>query len=111
MHWRLSGVYIENLDYKDCIIRYDRPHTLFYLDPPYYGTKDYHHNMVDKDYVELAGVLENVKGRFILSLGDHKRVRGMFKGFKLEEVTTRYTKGKTKESREKPRAELLITNC
>ena len=111
MHWRLSGVYIENLDYKDCIIRYDRPHTLFYLDPPYYGTKDYHHNMVDKDYVELAGVLKNVKGRFILSLGDHKRVREIFKGFKLEEVTTRYTKGKTKESREKPRAELLITNC
>ncbi len=110
MHWRLANVYIENLDYKDCIRRYDRPHTMFYLDPPYYETKDYQHNMVDQDYLELAGILADVKGRFILSLGDHRRIREIFKGFKLEEITTSYSRGKTKESRQQPRKELLISN-
>ena len=110
MHWRLAGVYIENLDYKDCIERYDRPHTLFYLDPPYYGTKDYRHNMVDQDYVDLAAILGGVKGRFILSLGDHERIREIFKGFKLEAIATSYSRGKSKESRSKTREELIITN-
>jgi DNA adenine methylase len=110
MHWRLASVYIENLDYKNCIERYDRPHTLFYLDPPYYGTKDYRHNMVDEDYLDLAKILGGVKGRFILSLGDHQRIREIFKGFKLEAITTSYSTGKTNESRKQPRAELLITN-
>ena len=34
-HLRLAcGTYIEQLDWAACIERYDRPHTLFYLDPP-----------------------------------------------------------------------------
>lgn len=41
-HMRLaSGTYIENLDWATCIDRYDRPHTLFYLDPPYWQTEGY----------------------------------------------------------------------
>lgn len=35
VHWRLKGVVIENLDCCDCIRRYDRPETFFYIDPPY----------------------------------------------------------------------------
>ncbi|MCT4654409.1 MAG: hypothetical protein N4A65_01230 [Cohaesibacter sp.] len=34
VHERLSGVTIERLPYGDCIQRYDRPETFFYLDPP-----------------------------------------------------------------------------
>ena len=34
-HLRLSGAYIERLDWAACIDRYDRPHTLFYADPTY----------------------------------------------------------------------------
>lgn len=40
-HLRLSRTYIEHLSWDDCIRRYDRPHTLFYLDPPYWGTEGY----------------------------------------------------------------------
>ncbi|MEK6742238.1 MAG: DNA adenine methylase, partial [Nitrospirota bacterium] len=36
-HLRLSRVYIENLPFDRIIERHDRPTTLFYLDPPYYG--------------------------------------------------------------------------
>ena len=33
--WRLKGAFIENDDAMSIIDRYDQPHTLFYLDPPY----------------------------------------------------------------------------
>lgn len=108
MHWRLANVYIENLDYKDCIKRYDRPHTLFYLDPPYYGTKDYNYNLDEEDYMKLAEILSHIEGKFVLSLGDHPEVRKIYKPFKRESVTTTYSKGK--KGRDTQRAELLIRN-
>src|SRR6266849_2576845 len=36
-HKRLARVQIECLSYEDILARYDRPATLFYLDPPYFG--------------------------------------------------------------------------
>lgn len=38
---RLSRTYIEHLPWAECVRRYDRPHTLFYLDPPYWETTGY----------------------------------------------------------------------
>src|SRR3989338_7302047 len=38
LHDRLAGVIIENLDWEDCLRVYDRDGTLFYLDPPYWGS-------------------------------------------------------------------------
>ncbi|WP_250440382.1 DNA adenine methylase, partial [Delftia tsuruhatensis] len=39
-HLRLAGgTYVEQLDWAACIDRYDRPHTLFYADPPYWETE------------------------------------------------------------------------
>ena len=38
-HLRLTGAYIERLDWRECLRRYDRPHTLFYLDPPYWQNR------------------------------------------------------------------------
>lgn len=40
-HLRLSRTVIEHMDWQQCIERYDRPHTLFYCDPPYLGTEGY----------------------------------------------------------------------
>jgi DNA adenine methylase len=39
IHDRLAGVTIENLNWLELIGRYDRPETLFYLDPPYWGSE------------------------------------------------------------------------
>ena len=39
IHERLSGVTIECLGWADFIARWDRPETLFYVDPTYYGTE------------------------------------------------------------------------
>ena len=40
-HLRLAATYIEHMDWSACIARYDRPATLFYCDPPYWGTEGY----------------------------------------------------------------------
>lgn len=110
IHERLSGVVIENLDYAAFIDRYDRDTTLFYLDPPYYGTEDYYGRELfsREDFEKLANQLAAIKGKFILSLNDTPEVRRIFGAFAIEEVSTIYTVAKTKPI---GAHELLISNC
>ncbi|MBX9698601.1 MAG: DNA adenine methylase, partial [Acetobacteraceae bacterium] len=70
VHERLAGVVIERLPWERLLARYDRPGTLFYLDPPYWGCEaDYGQGMfAPDDFVRLAGILAGLKGRFILSI-------------------------------------------
>jgi len=110
MHWRLARVTVECLDWKDCIGRYDREHTFFYLDPPYYGTKDYHYNFEEKDYRALAAFLGAIKGTFLLSLGDHPVMRKLFSSFNIESLSVKYSTGRKAESRDKARQEILVSN-
>ncbi len=93
VHARLNGVTIECLDYKAFISRYDTPHTLFYLDPPYYLCEsDYGKELFNRaEFPKMAELLKGIKGTFILSLNDHKMVREIFKDFYQIEVETTYT--------------------
>lgn len=61
---RLSGVVIECLPWEELISRYDRPETLFYLDPPYWGNEtDYGDGVFSRgDFGRLSAVLEALKG-------------------------------------------------
>ncbi|WP_226781872.1 DNA adenine methylase [Oceaniglobus trochenteri] len=110
LHSRLAGVVIECLDYAEFIDRYDRPGTLFYLDPPYWGCEgDYGKAMFERsDFDRLAKQLAALKGQFILSINDVPPIRSAFSGFDLTELSVSYTIGKT--GRGNPRAELLISN-
>lgn len=91
-HHRLQGVFVEQLDFADFIRRYDRPATLFYLDPPYWGCEDdYGKGLFGRaDFARLADVLRAIEGRFLLSLNDRPEVRATFAGFRIERVTTTY---------------------
>jgi len=91
-HERLTAVTSENLDFEACLSRYDRPGTLFYLDPPYWGSEDYYGKALfaRPDFERLAAALNQVQGRFILSLNDCVGVRETFKAFDIEPVRTRY---------------------
>lgn len=93
LHERLAGVVIENLDFEAFIRRYDRPTTLFYLDPPYYGTEGFYGKELFSraDFERLAGALGAIKGRFILSINDRTEVREIFAGFDRIEVSTTYS--------------------
>lgn len=110
LHSRLAGVIIERLPWSEFITRYDRPGTLFYLDPPYFGCEgDYGADMFDRGQFELmAKQLRGIKGRFILSLNDHPEVRRIFAGFAVEEVGVRYTVGGRAHS--KVFGELIISD-
>lgn len=65
---RLSRVIIENSDAVSLMPRFDSPHTLYYVDPPYVGKNDYfRHKMSDEQHAELAAVLRELKGAVIIS--------------------------------------------
>jgi len=93
VHERLAGVVIERLPWSTFITRYDRPGTLFYLDPPYYGSEgDYGRDMFDRSQFELmAEQLRTISGSFVLSLNDHPEVRRIFAGFAFREESISYT--------------------
>lgn len=94
-HERLAGVVIERLPWSEFIARYDRPGTLFYLDPPYYGCeRDYGDGMFDRsEFARMAEQLRGTRGRFLLSLNDHPDVREIFAGFTIEGEEVRYSVG------------------
>ena len=103
VHERLCGVDIERLPYADLIKRYDRPGTLFYLDPPYHGNEtDYGPGVFSADdFDRLSGLLEAIQGRFILSINDTPEVRERFARFTIEEVGVNYRlSGKVTPARE-----------
>jgi DNA adenine methylase len=92
LHERLGGVIIERLPWKAFLERYDTPETLFYLDPPYWGSEgDYGPGMFSTtDFAELAAALKGLQGRFILSLNDRREVRETFSGFRIGGGDTHY---------------------
>lgn len=93
LHERLAGVVIENLTWQDFIDRYNRPGTLFYLDPPYYGSEGYYGKELFQrsQFEEMAERLERLQGSFLLSLNDCPEVRRIFKRFAIERLDTSYT--------------------
>ena len=110
LHERLSGVTVTCLDFAAFIDRIDRPGTLFYLDPPYFGCEDdYGRELFSRArFEELAVQLGHLKGRFILSLNDVPEVREIFGRFQVAEVKTSYSiaaKGALPD-----RGELLISS-
>jgi DNA adenine methylase len=106
-HKRLARVQIESLPYEQILKRYDRPTTLFYLDPPYFGRKLYNHNFEPDDFVKLAERLKTLQGKFVLSLNDVPEVRTIFRRFKFKSIQLAYTAQKHAGRRYK---EVIITN-
>lgn len=108
-HDRLGRVQIECMGWDIFIKRYDRPSTLFYLDPPYWGHEDDYGRgkFARDDFEKMTQILKALKGRFILSLNDKPEVRALFGEFHIEAMQTRYT-ASCKGNRIAP--ELLISN-
>jgi DNA adenine methylase len=108
VHERLSGVVIENLDWLAFIDRYDRPGTLLYLDPPYFGSEDdYGKALFDRgQFQAMADRLSRLQGRFILSINDVADIRAAFDQFAFHEAELTYSVGGGKGSAAR---ELIIT--
>lgn len=106
-HLRLSRVFVENMDWKAVIKRYDRPHTLHYLDPPYWTTAGYGCEFPFEEYEAMATIAREVQGKVIVSINDHPDIRQVFEGFRIEEVALNYTVGASNSKKAK---ELVIYN-
>ena len=92
-HLRLSGAFIENMDWHKLMLRYDRPHTFFYLDPPYWETEGYGVEFGIEQYELMADLLKKLKGKAIVSLNDHPDIRRIFAGFEIDTVPIKYSVG------------------
>lgn len=93
IHERLAGVTIECLDWSAFLDRYDRPETLFYLDPPYHHSEsDYGHGLFGvEQFALLADRLARLQGRFVLSINATDEMREVFARFRCREVDLRYS--------------------
>lgn len=110
VHSRLAGVIIECMSYEDFFRRYDHPRTLFYVDPPYWGTESiYGKEMFSrKDFERLAQILKGLRGRFVLSINDTMDTRRIFSDFSMVEIKTKYSLDSRKNG--KLADELIVTN-
>ncbi len=106
-HLRLNGVQIEHLPWAECFARYDRPHTLVYMDPPYWGTAGYGVDFGLAEYAQMADLMRGMQGHAIVSVNDIPEMRQAFAGLPMASVPIAYTVGKAGKARA-PARELII---
>lgn len=109
----------EDLDFEEHINKYDSPNTIFYVDPPYYSTESAYfrgeEHFGKRGHQRLANVLNNIKGKFILSYYDFDGLDEMYPKDKFYWVVKSFTKAsttilKTNDVVDKKGYELLIMN-
>lgn len=99
---------LECLPLEEVLRRYDRPHTLFYCDPPYYGLTGYGRGMPfgAEEHRRLAGLLRGLRGQFLLSINDAPFIRDLYAWARIGTLAVRYTVSRKKTG--KVSRELLI---
>ncbi len=109
---RLHGVCFEAIDVERLITLYDRARTLFYIDPPFYGTSQpYAVRFYQTDHERLCCRLKKIQGTFLLSYNDCREVRRLYRGLHWRRLLTRYTLGCNSSGGGTDRGEeLLISN-
>src|SRR5690606_17070958 len=82
---RMRGVMIERLDFAAIIEKYDAPDALFYVDPPYIGReKFYAGGFTLEDHYKLGALLNQVKGKVLLSYYDDPLIAEIYGGWTIE---------------------------
>lgn len=108
-HSRLAGTNIENLPWDECLQRYDRSHSFFYADPPYWQTEGYGVPFGLEQYQCLASLMQSCKGKVMVSINDHPDIRSVFDGFWMEGLEIKYSTGNSHGLPDSSK-ELVITN-
>ena len=108
-HQRLGGTFVENLPWLTCMKRYDRPHSFFYCDPPYWLMAGYGVEFGLEQYEQLADFMRTCQGKVMVSINDHPEMRRVFDGLHIVEVDIKYCVGTSHGSLQMSK-ELVITN-
>jgi len=108
-HLRLTGTNVENLPWQECIRRYDRAHTFFYMDPPYWKVEGYGVPFEWDQYVEMASLVRKLKGKAMISINDRPEIREVFAGLTMFDLGIKYSLGNNQVDPGESR-ELVITN-
>ncbi len=115
LHRRLQRVYIECLPWQELISLWaggenPAPGKVFFLDPPYLGTKGYAAGEFgEEEYRALAGGLGGLEHRFLMTTNDHPLIRQVFDGCHITERSKHYSISLDAAAR-RPYKELIISN-
>ena len=63
-----------------------------------------------EQYELLATNMANCKGKVMLSINDHSKIREIFKDFRIETAAIKYSIGSDTSSKSKKSKELIIMN-
>lgn len=110
---KLKGVKYENKDYEAVVKKYDNADTFFFIDPPYENTaKSFGYaESSEFDFERLRDVLSKIKGKFLMTINDSKRIRDLYRQFHIKPIKVPNAwshKGNSKQGAFRP--ELIITN-
>lgn len=105
---RLAGVIIENLPWQRVFDIYDAPKTVFFCDPPYADGDQaiYDHSFTEDDHRALRELLRSIKGKWVLTYGDHPLIRDLYADCCIDEVERVRT---INQSSRRRYVELIIT--
>lgn len=109
VHLRLNGVFIERRPWDVCVRQYDRPHTLFFMDPPYWGTEGYGVEFGLEQYGQMAELMRSMKGKAVVTVNDVPAMRQAFEGLEMQRVAITYTVAANPKNRAQT-GELIIRN-
>ena len=111
----LKKVYLENDDFEKVCRRWDTPHSLHYLDPPYFGKEDYYSEKFTKEcHLRLCQMVHELEGQVIISYYPHEEIMAMYSENDWEfhyKETVASSAGITRNSKTKTRpkrTELLL---
>jgi DNA adenine methylase len=108
IHRRLEKTIIEKLPWQACLLKYDAEDALFFLDPPYYGCeRDYGGPFERKDFTILGKCLEDIKGKFILTINNLPVTKELFGLFQIKEEPLKYFIS----GRPQSVINLIVSNC
>lgn len=87
--------------------KYDRNHTLYYMDPSYWDTEGYGVEFGIEQYARMAELARSISGSMVISVNDHPEMRRVYDALHMEELGITYTVGGGQRSEA---WELLIWN-
>jgi len=112
---RLKYIVIDNRDVLKSIRRYDTPRTLFYIDPPYFGT-EYYYEPSKKGFPhqELANLLQSIQGYAVVSYYPHESLDLWYPESQWHRITWQQLKHSQVQCETRPKldiaTEMLLLN-